>query len=333
VVCGACVLLASGGLSLLRRRGNAVLVAGGAMAATLYAAATRGMSPLGSMLASLAGLAVLVLWASLRRTATTEQSAPVEGPEESSAPELPIRWALIPYALLIAIVVAASLVQPVNDLLGRVVLRVQFPKLRTARGWATPAGPGRSIDVFGHAGALLFYASILTYALLRWTGYMPQGAAPSIVRAVIRGGKKSSLGIAAMVGMAATIEHAGMTNLLAEGIAGVAGPLFPLVSPYIGVLGAFMTGSNTNSNVIFGNLQQQVAALVGVDPLIILAAQTTGAAIGSMSAPAKIIVACSTVNLGGKEGETLGETLRYGLVMAGILAVAAAVGVYLIAPS
>lgn len=119
-----------------------------------------------------------------------------------------------------------------------------------------------------------------------------------------------------------------MTHLLAQGIAQVAGPVFPLVSPFIGALGAFMTGSNTNSNVVFGHLQQHVATLVGVSPLIILAAQTAGGAVGSMFAPAKVIVGCSTVELGGQEGPVLRATLRYGLAIVAGLALATVVAVY-----
>ena len=116
-----------------------------------------------------------------------------------------------------------------------------------------------------------------------------------------------------------------MTHLLADGIARVAGAAFPAVSPFIGVLGAFMTGSNTNSNVVFAGLQQSVATLIGVSPLIILAAQTTGAAIGSAFAPAKIIVGCSTVGSGEEEGPVLKAVMRYGLlIVAGVAVVTVA---------
>jgi lactate permease len=110
-------------------------------------------------------------------------------------------------------------------------------------------------------------------------------------------------------------------HLLADGIARLAGQAFPLVSPFIGALGAFMTGSNTNSNVIFASLQQEAAAIVDVSPLVILGAQTAGASIGSVFAPAKIIVACSTVDLGGKESQALGATMRLGLAIIAFLAV------------
>ena len=120
-----------------------------------------------------------------------------------------------------------------------------------------------------------------------------------------------------------------MTHLLADGVARLAGPAFPLIAPFIGALGAFMTGSNTNSNVVFGGLQQHVAMLVSVSPLIILAAQTAGGAVGSLFAPAKVIVGCSTVDLGGEEGPVLRAAMRYGLTIVAGLALATGIAIYL----
>jgi lactate permease len=63
--------------------------------------------------------------------------------------------------------------------------------------------------------------------------------------------------------------------------------------------------------------------------LIILAAQTAGAAIGSAFAPAKIIVACSTVDLAGEEGQALGTAMRYGLAVVALLALFCGIAVLL----
>ena len=117
----------------------------------------------------------------------------------------------------------------------------------------------------------------------------------------------------AMVAMA--VDHAGMTRSLAEELAAAAGTAFPLISPFIRALGAFMTGSNANSNVIFGALQDRAARLLSLNPAIILAAQTTGGAIGGAFAPAKIIIGCSTVGLAGREGEALMKTMAYGVTI------------------
>jgi lactate permease len=107
------------------------------------------------------------------------------------------------------------------------------------------------------------------------------------------------------------MNHAGMTDELASAIASAAGSLYPLVSPWLGALGAFMTGSNTNSNVVFAQLQQRTAQLLGLSVPIILAAQTSGGALGSVIAPAKIIVGTATVGLTGSEGLVLRRMLSY----------------------
>jgi lactate permease len=285
------------------------------MALTQYVVVTNGLWSIGAMAAGLVGLVLGVAWA--RLTAPTENGHQPE-PLEQLSSRVPLTWALVPYGLLITVVLFVSFVPAARDLLGRIVLRVQFPELATARGWTVPAEEGRTISVFGHPGALLLYASLTTYAFYRWRGYYEPGSAARIGRGVVRRATRSSLGTAAMVGMAVTMEHAGMTHRLAAGIAEVAGPAFPLAAPFIGALGAFMTGSNTNSNVIFGDLQQSVAALVGVSPLIILAAQTAGGAIGSAFAPAKVIVGCSTVEA--EEGPALQAVMRYGLAIVAVIA-------------
>jgi lactate permease len=340
LLCGAGTLWAAGGPRALRRGWRAVLVIGLAMAAAQYLVVTQGLWSLGGMCGGLAGLGVGVLWVrrqaareSARRRAT--QSDAEESREISAHPgrsmskerkprqggKMNPRWALVPYVLLVAVILVAELVGPVEGFLGRVVLRLATPEVVTARGWVTPAGTARTINLFGHAGALLTYGSLLTYGLYRWRGCYEPGAARRIGRSVIRRAGRASVGVAAMVGMAVTMDHAGMTHLLAEGISRVVGPAFPLASPFIGALGAFVTGSNTNSNVVFGALQERVAGLVGMSPLLALAAQTAGGAIGSMFAPAKVIVGCAPVEA--DEGTTMRKVMVYGVVILGVLAVAA----------
>ena len=132
-----------------------------------------------------------------------------------------------------------------------------------------------------------------------------------------------------MVGFAMIMDHCGMIYILAEGVSRIFGSFYPFFSPWVGLLGAFMTGSNTNSNVVFGALQQQTAALGGFSAAIILAAQTTGGALGSMIAPAKLLVGCSTVGLSGKEGPVLKATLKYGLIITGIISAVTMIAVAL----
>jgi lactate permease len=119
-----------------------------------------------------------------------------------------------------------------------------------------------------------------------------------------------------MVMMALIMNDTGMTSVLAIGIANATGPLFPIFSPYIGVLGCFMTGSNTNSNVMFGALQVETAKSLGISPLIIASIQSIGGSIGSSIAPAKVLVGAGAVGLGGREGDIMRKTLGYCLTIA-----------------
>jgi lactate permease len=247
--------------------------------------------------------------------------------EAEGSLKLPL--ALAPYLLLIVLVTAAELYGPLHELLNSVVIRIRFPELHTAYGWTTEAGTGRTISIFGHAGALLAYTSLIAYLLYRRTGSYSGGALRRIVANTLKSAVPSSIGIASLVGMALVMDHSGMTYFLAEGISRSVGAAFPIFSPLIGVLGAFMTGSNTNSNVIFAPLQKQAAELIGISVFIILGAQTTGGSLGSMLAPAKIIVGCSTAGLAGREGDVLKKTLPPGLLIAAFVGVVAWLVIYL----
>ena len=115
------------------------------------------------------------------------------------------------------------------------------------------------------------------------------------------------------------MSHAGMTDILAQGMAAGVGAAFPLVSPWIGALGAFMTGSNTNSNVVFAALQQRTAEILALSVPWILAAQTTGGAVGSIIAPTKVVVGAATAGMEGREGEVIRKLAGYVLTLVLVL--------------
>jgi lactate permease len=201
--------------------------------------------------------------------------------------------------------------------------------VRTSFGWQTAAEAGRSISLFGHAGALLLYTSILIFSWYKWRGVLPTAPAAAydgrqIIQKTVRGSVKPTIGVYTLIALALTMQHAGMTQVLALMLSANTGLLFPFLSPLIGALGSFMTGSNTNSNVVFGQLQQQTALALGRSVPLILAAQTAGAAIGSSFAPAKVIVGSSTVP-GAREGDVLRYAFLSGLAILVILGIIALV--------
>jgi lactate permease len=324
--CGIAAAWTFEGWRSVRRGWLALLWMGAVMALVQAGLAMSGLWNLAGFGAGLAGLAAGALVARLPRYRGHSAPAAEARGQESG---VPLWQALAPYLLLVFVVAAAELWPWLNQVLNQVEVRIHFPEVQTSYGWVTPAGTGRTISVFGHAGALLAYVSLAAYLFYRRSGYYAPGVERRIVRQTLKSAVPSSIGILTMVGMAVAMENSGMTRVLAEGLSRAAGPIFPLVSPFIGLLGSFMTGSNTNSNVVFSAMQQETANLLTISVPIILAAQTTGGAVGSMLAPSKVIVGCSTAGLAGKEGEVLKKSLLPGLIVTGLVGALAWIAIVL----
>ncbi len=102
----------------------------------------------------------------------------------------------------------------------------------------------------------------------------------------------------------------------------VLGQFYPIAAPFIGALGAFITGSNTVSNLLFTNLQVTVAQGIQFPTIMIIALQAVGGAIGNMIAIHNVLAAQATVKLNGQEGTIIRHTIWISLgyaLLAGIL--------------
>lgn len=322
---GLLVAVIGCGWKSLKRAIPPVLILSVVMGVAQYLLATNGLWTLGSTGAGVAGLVVgflLLRLPAYRNHATPLPELDLAGENQDQGKSL---WvALICYALLVVLAFGVNLIRPAGAFLGQVRFSQDFPEVATRFGWITPAGPGRVINVFGHPGAILLYTCILSFLIYRSVGYLQPGSLKRILNKVARGGVNSSLGILAMVGLASIMLHSGMTFLLAEGLSiSISRDFYPLIAPVIGALGAFITGSNTNSNVLFGALQQSSALLLNLSVPLILAAQTAGGSVGSVLAPAKVIVGCSTVGLSGEEGGVMRKIIGYGLIPIATVALAA----------
>jgi lactate permease len=236
--------------------------------------------------------------------------------------------ALSGYAILVLITLIIQMIPVVKDMLGGLVIQVHFPELTTRLGYVTQAAARKPILLLNHAGAILFYASFLAFLAYWLAGRYQEGSTRSILIGTVKRVQAPSISIILMVCMALVMETAGMTDALARGLAQAAGMLFPLISPWIGGLGAFMTGSNTNSNVVFALLQLRTAQLLGYAVPFILAAQTAGAGLASVVAPAKIVVGTSTADLAGREGEVMRKMLPYIIILVLLISLLTAVGVW-----
>ena len=131
-----------------------------------------------------------------------------------------------------------------------------------------------------------------------------------------------------MIGSGA--NHSGidsMLNLISTGITSTAGKYFPIISPLLGVFGAFVSGSCTVSGILFGPLQFKTANLLGLNEASIIALQMAGGAIGNMICIHNVIAVASTTNALGNEGKIISRNLLPCLLYTGLVLV-----IYLIFP-
>jgi lactate permease len=318
IACGSLVAFIAGGWKGFVRTFPYVLLLAAVMGGVQYLLVTNGIWTLGASGGAMAGLAVGIF---LPRLPTFKKVKPEEGvvqtdltaKNDENKRSLPV--ALSVYGVLIVLAFGLNLIQPISKLVNQVQFTLSFPAYQTSQGWETAAELGRKINIFGHPGAILFYSAVIAYLIYSKAGYFKPGASKRILEKTARGAVNSSLGIVAMVGMSVIMSSTGMTNILAQGLSVSFGKTFyPFIASFIGALGAFITGSNNNSNVLFAALQMRTAQLLGLSVPLILGAQTAGGSLGSIMAPAKVIVGCSTVGLGDNEGAVMGKMLLYGMI-------------------
>jgi lactate permease len=319
-VTGFFVAHAADGRRAMRRLSVPILILGTLMSLTLYIVATSGLWNIGSFCAGMVGLIISIPLARRYRGDHVDNGA---------LNRRALLVAVSGYVVLIAITLSVQLIPAVKEFLGQVVFQMNFPEVETFLGFVTPAGPGRKISPFRHAGAILTLSSILAYLIYRRAGLYKSGAPRRIVSGTVKRVMSSSVSIASMVAMAVIMQNSGMTDTLARGLADSMGWAYPLIAPWIGALGAFMTGSNTNSNVVFGALQLRTAQFLGYSAAIILGAQTAGAALASILAPTKIVVGASTAGMAGREGDVLRKLLVYTVVLLVLISILAMLSVWL----
>jgi lactate permease len=203
--------------------------------------------------------------------------------------------AALPYLLLLGLILATRLLPPVREALGRITL-----------DWSLAEGAfsGSLLPLY-HPGTLLL-GSLLLAATLRRSGWDVLRAAAG--RALARL-PPVFLALLLMLALARLMVHSGMVAALAQAAASVAGQGWPAFAAAAGVLGTFVTGSATASNILLTDFQLATAAALSLPALPLLAAQGFGAAVGNIICPHNIVAGGATVGLAGREGEVMRRTL------------------------
>lgn len=134
--------------------------------------------------------------------------------------------------------------------------------------------------------------------------------------------------IAASSAAVYSYESSSMLYAMARAMAGIFSKAYFLIAPYIGVLGAFMSGSCTVSNTMFAGLQFEIATVLGISQVLIVSLQNMGGAIGNMICINNIVAVSATAGTNGQEGKLIRTNILPCLIYAAVVAIIVGILLY-----
>jgi lactate permease len=197
----------------------------------------------------------------------------------------------------------------------------------------TEEGSTRAIDPFpavydfnwlSATGTSIFLASILTAI---WLGITPAAFVAQFLDTLLRM-RLAMLTIACMLAIAWVTKFSGSDATLGLAFTRT-GFLYPLFAPMLGWLGVALTGSDTSSNALFGNLQRITAERLGLNEVLIVASNSTGGVMGKMIDAQSIVVAAVATEQQGGEGAILRFVFWHSVVLALLVGVVTLAQAYL----
>lgn len=216
-----------------------------------------------------------------------------------------ITMALFPYLLVIAVFSTAKLVPPVTDFLAVTDRLVEWPGLHgavesasTVYKWQWLSSPGT-----------LLVISALIVGLVQ--GVKVARIATTFLETV-KTLRFAFLTVASVLALAYVMNLSGQTQTMGHWIAGT-GAAFAFLSPILGWLGTAVTGSDTSANALFATLQQSAAEKAGLDPNLMVAANTSGGVVGKMISPQNLTIAAAAVGLAGRESDIFRKLIFWSL--------------------
>ena len=336
----AYLILVTSGLAATIEVWPAVLACGASFAIVQFCVSNYIGPQLTDILSSIAAMVSLVIllrfW---QPTNVAQQSRAFSLGVESPTDTMPLKadaklpgksyttgqiWAAwMPYAFLVVFVLAWGY-QPFVAILNRASFSFAWPALhneiiRMAPVVQTPVKYGAiyNFNWLSAAGTSCMFAAILAAV---FSG-MGARAFAEVLLVVARKLIRPTITVASMLAMAFVMNYSGATGTLGLAFS-ASGRVFPFFSPIMGWLGVFLTGSDTSSNALFGNLQVVSAARLGFDPVLIASANSVGGVMGKMISLQTIAVAAAATGMTISEQARLFRfTLRHSVFLALVVGV------------
>src|SRR6516225_2196105 len=224
-----------------------------------------------------------------------------------------VMMALLPYLVIVVAFTITKAITPVSDYLGRTAHAFPWPGLNGHV--LNTHGKVSTTTVFSFPwlttpGTLLFICGLIVTALYR---IAPATAARELAGTLSRL-RWAIVTVVSVLAFAYVMNQSGQTSTIGTWIAG-AGAAFAFLSPILGWLGTAVTGSDTSANALFASLQQVAAVKAGLNPTLLVAANTSGGVVGKMISPQNLTIVATAVGLAHQEGILFRRVIRWSLVL------------------
>ena len=184
------------------------------------------------------------------------------------------------------------------------------------------------LDFLAAAGTLVFVAALVAFVPMMIRGVPPSALGTTFVKTV-RQLRLPIVTIAFILSIATVMNYSGMTSSMALTLAKT-GVLFPFFAAWLGMIGVFLTGSDTSSNTLFGPLQATTAKISGLDPVLMAATNSSAGVMGKMISPQNLSVGAAGVGAVGREGEILAKVVVHSLILTTAMGVLAMLQAYVV---
>jgi len=258
------------------------------MSVSLYILANiQAMSFIG-MTTALTGILTILALYHLRKGKTEKTSL--------YSDSLKLSEAVLPYALIFVLSIICYLL---NIKTG---FGFDFPGYKTGLDYIIAPVQGYSkILFFKHPAFIILVSSLCGILLYMKKGVVDRKVLKGIGKNTVKKCIPTTITLAFLLSMALIMTDSGMTAKLSEATVALSGLFYPIFSPFIGMLGSFITASSTNSNVVFGGFQESVALQLSMSTSIMCASQIVGASVGGSIGPTTVLMGTTAAKLTGQE--------------------------------
>jgi glycolate permease/lactate permease len=184
------------------------------------------------------------------------------------------------------------------------------------------------LDFLAAAGTLVILAALIAFVPMLLFG-APVSALGSTFMKTVRQLRLPVITIAFILSIATVMNYSGMTSSMALALAKTGG-MFPFFAAWLGMIGVFLTGSDTSSNTLFGPLQATTAKLSSLDPVLMAATNSSAGVMGKMISPQNLSVGAAGVGAVGREGDILAKVIVHSLIFTALMGLVALLQAYVV---